>query len=181
MYKIFTLLVLLGVVGCTPGPESIVKLISDHEQTLENTKIDLSLEIQELNKTGYILNRDSLNYYNSKLDSIKRIIDNRLHKKLTDYSVTEKVIDSVKEYYSILNAKTFSKSSLDSFLVWSHRGMIMSIYQIKSGQFFDDDSIYVNKWLCTYSIKNPFLNNVKQTITKTYLIYPDESGILKTE
>ncbi|MHB9143678.1 MAG: hypothetical protein ACYC25_17610, partial [Paludibacter sp.] len=71
MKKFLPLLFLL-LVAC--GQSKTEKLILDYEQTIGNTKTDLSMKIQELKETGKITGLDSLNFYRLKMDSLKHVL-----------------------------------------------------------------------------------------------------------
>lgn len=164
------------------GFGSVGILISDYEQTIGNTKTDLSLDIQELKNVGYVLNRDSMRFYGDKIESLKSTLCKVLKVDSVKTKDMESIVDSMRKHYSDLNDKNLDYASLDSFIIWNRRSSFLMRNSIYYNKFsFKRDSVYVNKWLCTYSIKNPLLNNAKQTITKTYFIYSDESGILRAE
>ncbi|MGD9930251.1 MAG: hypothetical protein AB7U05_09535 [Mangrovibacterium sp.] len=168
------------VFSCTPN--KVETLISDYEQTIENTKTDLSLKIEKLKQNGIISASDSINFYQNQLDSLKR--QTYSDKSKSDTLSNKYLVQILNEAYirtstSYVNyggqiLKEASKRDEEMFMLAERYDKALNEMLKKPS-----NEILAKKYNCTYTIKNPILNNAKQTIIKNYLIAPDESKILK--
>ena len=162
------------------------QLISDYEQTIGETKTDLKLKVNSLEFVKSITAKDSFNILS---DTIKLMTD--IKGKLTVDTLDKEI-----KYCDIQMNETmakFDKYSKEEAtestpeLLRSYSGLISSYSYcieicLRAKSYIDKkDQPLMNKWKCSYTIKNPYLNNVEQTITKYYFFNPDNTKIISTE
>lgn len=178
------------------GNSKTEKAIIDFCQTTGNTKTDLSMEILKLEKLKDIKGIDS---FNIVFNNLKEIADGRI-KGFEDGSTIKPLNDLIDDY------KFKKKYENDQKLIKIYNDAIkesekgieaerLSIEKFKNGDYTEDgfkqdfekanlyksqsDKILATFYLCNYSIKNPFLNNVKQEFTDTFVLSPMNVVILK--
>lgn len=190
MKKIFFVSVLAGVLlSC--GPSKVEKLILAYEQTIGNTKTDLSMKIQKLKDVGKITGNDSLKVLLSTFEikkaekieyltkSIKQdsILLLKSKKDASDPDVGFIYQSSVELYSDLIKS---SKKAIEIYKT-DCKGTFLEIsfQEIKKYESIKDSVLEI-KYDCTYTIKNPFLNNVTQTIKKTYYISSDLNKVIST-
>jgi hypothetical protein len=175
------LIVLLCFILFSCSPSKVEKLISDYEQTIGNTKTDLSLKIQELKEIGKITGKDSSDFYKSKIDSFKTLM--YPHSNIDTISSFKIYIDASKlaNDWKRLNEEYPDYKYLKKAELWNDFKTEFKSFDLKFSEYKEkNDSVLAIKYNCTYTIKNPLLNNAKQTISKTYYVSKDLNKILKT-
>tara|TARA_R110000868_G_scaffold76573_3_gene220128 strand:- start:9590 stop:10192 length:603 start_codon:yes stop_codon:yes gene_type:complete len=175
------------------------KLILNHEQTLGETKIDLSMSVEELEFVGTITGSDSINIlitdaFGSPIttDSIQRMVT-MLDSTMADWASYGVKYDSL--FYSE-SSKSYADMNMELIDIYTkaridaEKGRLkvelllleVSNVQTKVNNYGSTpDKVLGNKWSCVYTIKNPLLGNAEQTITKTYVFSPDNKSILTEE
>jgi hypothetical protein len=168
--------------GCA-APSQEETAISNHVQTVGNTKTDLSFEMQELNFVKDVKATDSLN--------ILTKLYNGAGKQNTVAEMHHHLNSSFKVFKDLQKTYRFKVDSLDA--VKNPTGLVYDLKVIylealiKMSKEFPFDSVQLtqfNKYyadptrlLCKeyrakYSIKNPLLNGVKQELDRTAYLSP---------
>jgi len=169
-------------------------LIKDYEQNFDGTITDLSLKIHDIERTRTIFASDSLTIASkyletkraSKIAELKIAIsgdkeDIRISaKKLTD---RKKLYEWEINYFEnkIASKEESIKNWQDAIANYEgdcKNTFLEETYNNVQKYKANPSSILAYEYKVTYSIKNPFLNNVKQTITKNYIINPSLTKIL---
>ncbi len=183
---LFTCLSCLLLISCDSKQG---KAIKDYEQTVGNTKLDLSISIKSLTLIKEFTGIDSLKLFTEE------IYDGTTDSLISELNKTKNYIDE------FLSLRDIYKDSLDMELsklkpryeyvsyyqglydlynnedrISSHKKSI-PIYEKAIYYSNNRDKILGNIWKCTYKIKNPILN-ITQEITKEYFFSPDNSTIL---
>jgi len=168
------------------------RLIADYEQNFDGTITDLSLKILKIERLRAILASDSLIiareyletkraskiqefkiYINSDMESI-RDYESKLanRKNLYDFEIKSYEDNIAAKEKSIKNWEAsilnYEGTCKDTFLEETYKNV--QNYEANLGE------ILAYEYKVTYSIKNPFLNNVKQTLTKNYFF---DGGLTK--
>lgn len=155
------------IISCNNKKE---KLVSDFEQTLFNSKIDLNLNVLKINDYQPIYAKDSLHYFDS-------IFKNKYKSK----NITSNVDSFIKFTNDCINFRktnpnfSFETSINDYYLFLKELNTIKKGYSLYSN---DSNRILNERFEATYSITNPFLNNAKQTITRIYILSKDNNNII---
>lgn len=170
-------------VSCSPGKEELIK---QFEETTGNTKTDLFFKVKEIHLIGTITAKDSLEYYvklfKDKFYDSPNSSDEILKMIKTELSgeANEKLIDSLKN--SIVENKTKGKEyQVLQDVIDRYEPMIILGKKVQRGiEKYSplSNEIIGNKWQCTYTIKNPMLNNTKQEITNQYLFNGNNSKLI---
>lgn len=164
------------LLSCTPS--KIEKLISDYEQTIGNTKTDLSLKIHELKEVQKITGKDSSNFFKAKVDSTIKILSGD---KIKTFKSINGTLDTLVNSYTHILEMDYSDFYAEKLKYWSEIRTKLRINNLKAFKYeIVNDSILAIKYNCTYTIKNPILNNAKQTISKSYYVSKNLSKVLKT-
>lgn len=176
MKNIILIIVLFVIVSCTPS--KVEKLISDYEQTIGGTKTELSFKIQELKEVGKITGKDSAMFYQAKVDSLVMQLSG---KDLKSFESINQTIDTLIYSYTRICKMNYTEFYGKKLNYWTEIKSNLQINNLESLKYeILKDSVLAVKFDCTYTIKNPFLNNVKQTIEKTYYISTDLNKIIST-
>ena len=205
--KILLPIFLITLMSCKSEQE---KLILDREQTMGKTKIDLHMSVKSMQYVGSITGLDSsilvIQESYSDVNSVEELISNRdssldiikvyednmlvLNKSYSDYENYDSQIklnfDKIfrkrkgRSYTSIYNShKDVIESAIseyDSHILKLNSTIDQHNHYVEIG-----DVVLVNKWKAVYTIQNPMLNNVKQTIEKTYYLSPNNNSIIGSE
>ena len=178
MKKTIYLFVSLVFFSCSMSKEEL--LISEYEQTLENTKTDLNLKFKKLEFVKNITWKDSLSllkkyfdksrkerikYEENEIIELNKKIKNRI-KYGSSYSIYEEII-KVKQKH------------IESFKGDCKGTYLEKTYLKIHNSNLNSDSILSKEYDVIYTIQNPLLNNVKQTIFKKYYLNSDLTKILK--
>lgn len=176
-YLFFVFAVLLFTSCLQNGRQK--QLISDREQTIGGTKTDLSLKIKSLKKVKTITAKDSCDYMMKgyekwNLDSINTEI-NRSKDMYKLYSDSAAMVDAgtidLKDSYFHIHKEYYNNMS---GIYYSNVTLLE-----RAKEYYENPSkTLANIWNCTYTIKNPFLNNIEQELTKQYLFNADNSYII---
>lgn len=190
--KNFILIIgLFILISCSPSKEEL--LIFDYEQTIGNTKTDLNLKFVKLEFVKDITSRDSLeflrNYFNEKkTNKIKEfeydITRDSLNNVINKLMVETMIDKHTKEIYQ--GNVDRMEEDIKRYREWIDiyngdcKGTFLEEIYIKINKFEKNlDSILSKEYDVIYTIKNPMLNNVEQTISKKYYFNSKISKILK--
>lgn len=190
---VLPLFAIIMLASCQSDQE---KLILNYEQTLGETKIDLSMSIDELEFVGTITGTDSINIlitdaFGSPItvDSIQRMVI-RLDSIVADWVSYGVKYDSL--FYSE-SSKSYADMNMELIDIYTkaridaEKGRLKAALMLRevsnvqtdvNNYGLTPDKVLGNKWSCVYTIKNPLLGNAEQTITKTYVFSPDNTSIL---
>jgi hypothetical protein len=163
MKKLLLLTFALGaLIGCSSSPEE--SLISDYEQTLDGTKIDLKFEALETKLVGQVMATDSLAIYKEYLEKKSAEKIEYLEKWKARETDPEAIADreAAIQLYKTNYAGTFLEPVYKKVQEFEQMG------EAKIGDIYE----------CKYKINNPILGGVEQELTKKYLISQDKSKIL---
>lgn len=206
--KYFILFIgLFILVSCSQSKEEL--LISDYEQTIGNTKTNLNLKFEKVEFIKDITTKDSLEilrkYFNEKRDKKIKEFEFEINSDEMSNEKFKNIINNDKtnnnEIDNILNDFIYgnvSKKELQISINENKINIIQNRYNIKlykgdcKGTPLEEtynkikelenknlDSILSKEYDVVYTIKNPFLNNVEQTISRKYYFNSDISRILK--
>ena len=169
--------------GCSLSNKE--KLIKEYEETFDGkTKIDLSFKVKDTQFIGTITGKDSLDYFVKIFkerfsdspktpEEILKQINIELPKCEKSLNDINKDIDKYKnsgdDYQTLQNWLDRNEPTV-LFMRKAHYG-IEKYISIQ-------EKIIGNKWQCTFTIKNPILNNAKQEITNQYIFNDDNSKII---
>lgn len=190
--KNFTFLIgLFILISCSQSKEEL--LISDYEQTIGNTKTNLNLKFNKFEFIKDITWKDSL-------ELLTVYFKEKKEKKIEQFEILKNSdIDDLESYKVYLKKEKYNsnKVMLKEYIderEKSIQGYNESIELYNGdckGTFLEDvyskinnpnlngDSILSKVYDVVYTIKNPLLNNVEQTISKTYYLNSDLTKILK--
>jgi hypothetical protein len=180
----------LCLLSCSSDPRK--QLISDHEQIIDGTKTDLSLKIISLKDLGSVSAKDSLKILepdfvkqrdqkiqtlNSSIQSFQELLVSDIEKSKHEefQEIRENHLESAKFWEDQINEM---KESIESYKNDCKDTFLETMYKRISDYKSDTNKILLNKVQATYSIKNPFLNNVKQELTKIYMFTPNNDSII---
>lgn len=179
--KKITLSIMLAILMLACGQSKIETLIADHEQNFGGTITDLSFKAKEVKLIGSWSTLDSAAVYASRIDSIKAIyFKGENIDSISSYSALDE-IDSMAVTYRRMYESFGDIMYLKHERQWVQNKMNFLNLMENHNQFHSVDTPLYNIYECTYTIKNPFLNNAVQTITNKYFITPDESKIVGKE
>ena len=191
--KNFTLLIgfFILLVSCSPSKEE--QLISDYEQTIGNTKTNLNLKFEKVEFVKDITSKDSLLFLTKDFNKKRENIINKIESLIESY---EKMISGNKKLKRELKGVKIKKTTqewIDKDIknIEKNRVKIELYNGDCKGTFLELtynkikkletnlDSILCKEYSVVYTINNPMLNNVEQTISKKYFINSEKSKILK--
>lgn len=146
------------ITSCNDKRENQIK---EYEQNFMGTKLDLKLDVKKVEDYTPIYAKDSLHYWDS-------IFKNKYTSKTC--SNIDSFIKFTNEHITLQKANpnySFTTPIDDFFIYLKELNMIKNGYIIYSN---DSNRVLNNRFIATYSVNNPFLNNTRQTITKIYTI-----------
>jgi hypothetical protein len=171
--SIWTLtIVLILVTSCSPTKEE--KIIMDFEQNIGGTKTDLSMKIKSLEPAGVVKAADSVLIYDEKIkNGTERMITfykNRLSQSLSSIQTYTLLKDKeeVARLKRLMQSDTLSIKNFENGEI--EKTEYADWYATNKIYKANPDSVLLTKYKCTYTIKNPLLNNVEQELTKLYYI-----------
>lgn len=178
--------------GCTdPVTSEVSKVVSDHEQTMGNSKIDLNLKVQSVEFVKDYYAKDSLEiiekYLKEKKEEKLISLNQQLDEGISDSAdLVEKInsakFESVKKIYKDgLEKRTeylqLTRKAINSYNTNFEGTILESTYKnIQALKENPEEKLYTI-YKVTYKINNPMLNNVEQEITKYYLIEGDPNNV----
>lgn len=192
MKKIMFFIGMYFLISCSPSKEE--QLISDYEQTIGNTKTNLNLKFNKVEFVKDITSKDSLDnlikYFNEEQGNMIKKIERDLKLSEENLVVNKKILNILKDYE--FSRKMYQKKidSLELIIKVSHEYIEKYNGDCK-GTFLEEtlnkinkletnlDSVLSKEYDVVYTINNPLLNNVEQTISKTYFIDSDLTKIIK--
>ena len=164
--------------------------IGRFEQTSGDTFTDLSFKVIKLKKVKTITANDSLDFYfrntnkTYNLDSLESDL-----KKNTDYlDDMQNKYTAYIDSFNVENEK--SKPNIGALDYYREMADIanpanyleitndIAILNQSKVYFAKPDSILGNLWECTYSIKNPLMDDAKQELTDQYIFSPDNQMLI---
>jgi hypothetical protein len=179
-YFLFSTVLLLG---CSLSNKE--KLIKEYEETFDGkTKIDLSFKVKDTQFIGAITGKDSLNYFvkifKERFSDSPETPEEILKQLKIELPKSEKSLDDINK------AIDKDKNSGDDYQTlqnWLDKYEPTVLFMRKAHDGIEKyisikGKILANKWQCTYTIKNPILNNAKQEITNQYIFNTENSKIL---
>lgn len=159
-----TLLVLVSAVFlCACGLSAEEKLVSDYEQQLGDTKVDLNLKVKESTFIGET-------FYSDSIPKLAEYIDFKVNEKIESLTRMYDMLDKMEELPGMVDLYKGDKKG--TFLEKPYKRLLF--YQENDSEKIGD------VWQMTYSIENPLLGGTEQELTKKYLISPDKSKIITT-
>lgn len=195
MRNLTILLACLSIILFSCQADPVAELISDYEQRIGGAKTDLSLKIISLKETGPVTGADSLKFYEKeykathdevveaynnyenlfddyigKSDSLRDRM-NELNKRKYSSSINRKVKTALAEHTIYLDS---AKRILGKKEPLNKAYIKLTHYQARR------DSLLGYKYECNYSLLNPLLNNVKQELSKEYVLNKQKSKILSS-
>lgn len=177
MKKILILIMAASMLACSSDP--VEKLVADYEQTIFDSKLDLSFEMLEINLLREHTVEDSLAIYLELYDEMKK--DRIDHLEAMIEQMREQIATS--EFPEVVESFTKRTEEFQAELERLNNG----VEQTASMAYLDKEMnrlkslsqpLYGYIYECRYSILNPLLD-VKQEITNTYLIDPEKTRIIK--
>lgn len=184
-YIPFALVLLMCSCSNTPQEQAIL----DYEQTILGTKTDLSMKIVSLEKVKDLTAEDSVRLYlDSRIEGNLSIED--VEKQMLRYDSLAAFTDSMKTHYAELMQAEYAKPPLkqnydkiDIYIEAKYQyslkaseaegeAMLRRAIVEKANKIKAKTGVLATLYKCTYTIKNPMLNNVKQELTKTYVFSP---------
>ncbi len=161
---------LFFIIGCSDS--MIEKAILSHEQFINGVQTDLNMNILSLQHSNSITVNDSLLCLNNNLYKI--MYHDKIPPKdsLCSFNDAVEILSMLAKRVTILNndnllAQIEADSAADN---WNEQ--LTEVLNLKTKYDYyitqNSDSILVDEYRCTYTIINPFLNNAKQTITKSF-------------
>ena len=161
MKKIVLAMAIFALVACKPDP--VAELVADYEQTVFDSKVDLSFKLIESNKLRDILVSDSLPEYRQYLDT-----------------KTFEKIEQIEGMYADPKDSTRRVQMIELYRT-DYKGTFLEPYylQIKEWETMGESTKLGELWEVKYSIKNPMLNNAEQELTNRYVISPDQTFIIQ--
>lgn len=181
------------LISCTESKEK--QLVSNHEQRIGNTITDLNLKFQKFEFVKDYMAKDSLEY-------LTEYFNEKKEEKINDFKKTKNLYQEyVEDYQSQLKKARYEEVRVlirgyiaddekrikdydKSIALYNGdcKGTFLEPVLIKINAFESKpDSIVAKEYDVTYTILNPILNNVKQTLSKTYYTNSDITKILKVE
>lgn len=171
----FLFLSFIAIILFTSCSSKYEKCISNYEQTLGNTKIDLKFKAKYIKEIQGVTVSDSLGILKKilkyKQDSFNDEYNKFIHK------MEEQLNPKFKDSYNIGKAAIeLAKHNID--VIKSGGGPLKNLSErIKEYEGRDSSELIGRIVECQYSIHNPVLN-VRQEITNKYLISPNGENVL---
>jgi hypothetical protein len=160
MKKVILAIVCLGFLySCGMSKEE--QLVSDYEQLIEGTKIDLNLKVKESKLIGET-------FYADSIAELSEYIDFKVNEKIEQLGRIYQ--DSPDELESFV--KLYRGDKKETFLEAPYKKLLF--YQENPSKKIGE------VWQMTYTINNPLLGGVEQELTKKYLINPEKTKIIST-
>lgn len=176
--------------GCS-SPSHEEQLISDYEQTIFNSRIDLNLEVKRLEYLGPQTGRDSLSLifseYQKQLNTSYpdyRTFYDSLNIILRNGNRTVRYVDSLFETAEpeVANYMRGKTANYNQYLqLKKTTAALQEVITMMDVYIERPDEVLSEKYSCTYSIKNPMLNNATQELTKTYYFTPSKDSIITAD
>lgn len=192
---LFNFLAGLLLTSCTdPVFRNVSQVVSEYEQTLDNSKIDLNLKVLAVDFVKDYFAKDSLEilktYLNEKREGKLSELNDFLNSEITDSTdlvdqINQERDEMYKELYiGRLNRVTESiKHWRNSISVYNSdfKGTFLepTFLRIRNLEKNPEAKLYTI-YKVVYKINNPFLNNVEQELTYYYFINGDLSNIEKS-
>lgn len=180
MKNLTILIGLFILVSCSPSKEEL--LISDFEQTIGNTKTNLNLKFNKLEFIKNITWKDSLDFY---IEYFEKKRDEKINELEESIQMNKNILNTITiEPIKIFKSKEFEienkkkQSQIDLYKSDCKGTFLEEVYSIINTPNLNRDSILSKVYDVVYTIKNPMLNNVEQTISKTYYLNSDLTKIL---
>ena len=174
------------------------KAIQDYVEDFNGTKTDLSFKVKSLDKVRDINGKDSVSYLLKEIGDTASL--EYLEKMIAVFDSICERYDSIASYYAKQldeeYGKAIGKKNYELINLFDEgnrrysekahdkKGTYIELCVLKANiKTYQNkgDSILVAEWKCTYTVKNPFLNNVSQQITKTFYLSPDNKVILTSD
>lgn len=182
MKKLILLLsIVIAITACTDKKK---QLIADFEQTTGNVKTDLGFKVKSLKLSKKVTALDSLRIafgdaneadYMNRIDSMADVLIQikikREHQIDSLRLVSEKEPAYLKVHYDEL-----IDSFEESLELYEE---LISEKEPQRAYAENPKKVLANIWTCTYTVKNPMMNNVKQEITKDYVFNADNTELLR--
>jgi len=163
--KKITLLLLIATLIVSCGKNKGEQMLYDYQQNnvkaLNFDLADLDYEVQKIEKITDITSSDSLKIIEEMLSPAWEQLEHSL-------SDTEK-FEKLRYAYIGIGADKETISELER----------IGHYYTKISKY--PDSLLTTKYRAIYSIKNPMLNNTKQTFDKFYYTNPTQTKFIKEE
>ena len=196
MRKLQTLVVTIAILvltSCTSDPR--IQVISDKEQILNGTRIDLKLKVKEFEELLSITAQDSLDTLLPRFEKLRLEKIEMLEEAVQSYlsTITEYKEKLAAEKHESLKKLYQRYITTDEINVERTREIITiyntdckttfleKMYSVIKEYEADPSKILARKVKCTYKINNPMLNNVEQELTKFYWFSPDGKVILTSQ
>lgn len=192
---LFSFLVALLLTSCTdPVFKSVSHVVSEYEQTLDNSKIDLNLKVLSVDFVKDYFANDSLailkTYLNEKRESKLTELNGLLNSAIKDSTeLVEEIKTEKDEMYKELYRERLKRAT-ESIRDW--RSSINVYNSDFKGTFLETTFLRIRNleenpeaklytiYKVVYKINNPFLNNVEQELTYYYLIRGDLGNMEKS-
>ena len=178
--------------SCTdPVVDNITQVVSEYEQNIGNSKIDLNLKVLSVELVEDYFAKDSLailkDYLNEKKETKLSELNDFLNMEIQDSTeLVEKINGEREVMYKELYRGQLERST-ESINGWRNS---ISVYNSDfKGTFLEPTFLRIKKleenpeaklysiYKVAYKIKNPLLNNVDQEITNYYLIKGEPNDI----
>jgi hypothetical protein len=160
MKRLLILLLDSTAYSCEMSPEE--KLISDHEQTIGNSKIDLNLRFVSLEKFKDV-------YYKDSISEVQEYIDFESKEKIESLKDTDWLKEDPDQLDSLINI--YSNTYAGTYLETAY--LKLQALNQKSDQKAGEI------WKAVYKIDNPLMGGVEQELTNTYVFDPDQKSIIR--
>lgn len=191
------LFILIMALSCTKT-NNVQQVIRDYEQNRNGVYTDLKLKFINFEQAEIIKVRDEIDYEtqaikiglipseDSILDEIinvkKAILKNEAELKLAIEGNNVTFIDrKTEEINADRERLTFQKMVLEDEMIYGYSRIEKDLEALLKLFERDPDQILGFKYKATISIINPFLNNAKQSFTKTYILDPYKSKVMLSE
>lgn len=168
--------------ACAPSVHE--QAIIDYEQTTGGgTRTDLSMKVISLEKGEDITAEDSVKIFMVNKFGSDTFTVNKIKSRIHDYTLMYNRLDSLVAKYDSLMQTTKSIDMVDIYADSKEEfdskrfDYEMKLHNLQSiadslQLLRAKTGILASVWKCNYSIRNPFLNNVKQELTKSYVFSP---------
>lgn len=178
MRKLLFLCATLLLISCMSKQEQMIK---EFEETFGETKTDLSFKAKEIKFLGSITAKDSIDYYIDIFRASFKYPPETVDELLTTLRREVHYHDSLKAAIANSSERGREYQFYKEVLIKYEPEISFQkrIYEgINKYMSSSPDSVIGNKWECCYTIKNPFLNNVRQEIVNQYLFNADNSKLI---
>jgi len=157
-FYISVIILFVVLYGCKDKRASIIE---EHISTIDGTVTDLNFKLISISDLTPIYVLDSINF---------------IHKQ---YNVEEawRNLDTINVKITEFQNDKYPGSRTREFYNW----VIPILKKLQYYYQLPKEKILAQRSICVYSIKNPFLNGVKQTLTDTIYFSDDYSIVLDNE